>query len=281
MIRNLARRALNALLHPEIRLQADFPWGMATMAKQYGIATALYFLGNLIPLVLFFGGLVVLARINPELANALIKEPGRIEVGMVIAGFVCGFGLELWYIRRCFHKDGLTLRKTLGLNLDSLGGSWWAAIWRALTCLALVFAIEVLYGLLPLPAPRDPAGQFLHTLTGWGFLAMAPIVVVGAALFEELVFRGFLFNMLRTSFRKGRFQRCLRTAKAADYAAIVVSGAVFAGFHLTLTGFPLLFILGMVLAALYRRTGSLIPSMILHGLNNLVALLFLYFSMHS
>ena len=59
---------------------------------------------------------------------------------------------------------------------------------------------------------------------------------------------------------------------------MAVSAAAFAGVHMTLTGFPGLFIMGVVLAALYRRSGTLICPMLLHGLNNLTAVIMIFLS---
>jgi membrane protease YdiL (CAAX protease family) len=58
-------------------------------------------------------------------------------------------------------------------------------------------------------------------------------------------------------------------------AAALISGAIFGALHLT-TGalvVPPLIAFGFFLALLYERTGSILPGMILHMLNNAVALL--------
>src|SRR5262249_6696049 len=109
----------------------------------------------------------------------------------------------------------------------------------------------------------------------------AALAAVGAPLFEELIFRGFLFNACRTSFQKGRLGKIFRSERSAAYAAMVVSAAAFAGAHMTLSGFPALFLMGIVLAALYRRSGTLICPMLLHGLNNLTAVILIYLSQAS
>jgi hypothetical protein len=97
---------------------------------------------------------------------------------------------------------------------------------------------------------RDSALAF----AGAGFL-----VCVVAPVAEELFFRGFVFGGLR---------------RHGFWPAAIVSGAVFGLAHVL--GSPLGFIvplafLGMVLAFLYERTGSLYPPMALHALNNSIA----------
>jgi membrane protease YdiL (CAAX protease family) len=58
-------------------------------------------------------------------------------------------------------------------------------------------------------------------------------------------------------------------------AAALLSGLIFGGLHgLTgLTAVPPLIVFGFLLALLYERTGSIVPGILLHMLNNAVALL--------
>jgi membrane protease YdiL (CAAX protease family) len=57
--------------------------------------------------------------------------------------------------------------------------------------------------------------------------------------------------------------------------AALISGAIFGGLHAItgITAVPPLIIFGVVLALLYEKTGSILPGVILHALNNTVALL--------
>lgn len=91
------------------------------------------------------------------------------------------------------------------------------------------------------------------------FAGAALLVCVVAPLAEELFFRGFLFGALR---RRGLV------------VAAGVSGLAFGLAHLG--GSPVGFIvplalLGILLALLYERTGSLYPPIALHALNNSIA----------
>lgn len=277
MFRNFSLRVWNSIVNPEVRLKADFPWGFGTMAKQYLIASLLYIVGSLIPLALLTGVLAVLAATNPEMLNGIIGGktlPMWLIVVPTVSSFFCGFGLELWYIARCFRKQGLSLRESMALNLKSLGGSWFKAFAWAVGGFVVVAVIQQILGHL-LPAPHSPAGEFARQLNGWGLAAFAVMAVIGAPVLEELVFRGFLFNVCRTSFRKGWFVKVFRTERVADYAAIAVSAFVFAAGHLSVSAIPFLFVTGVVLAAIYRRSGSLVVPMLLHGINNLVVTLVL------
>jgi membrane protease YdiL (CAAX protease family) len=87
------------------------------------------------------------------------------------------------------------------------------------------------------------------------------LIVVAAPVSEEVCFRGMLFGGLR--------ERLPRVGAA------LLSGLIFGGLH-ALTGVsavPPLIVFGFLLSLLYERTGSIVPGIILHMLNNSVALL--------
>ncbi|OQW30096.1 MAG: hypothetical protein A4E19_11110 [Nitrospira sp. SG-bin1] len=81
--------------------------------------------------------------------------------------------------------------------------------------------------------------------------------VVFAPFFEELAFRGLLFAMLRRRF--------------AFLPAAAISTSLFALAHgYSLIGFLSVFWSGFLWAWIYERTGSLIPGMAAHAVNNLL-----------
>lgn len=93
----------------------------------------------------------------------------------------------------------------------------------------------------------------------YAFIAAAFLTTVMAPVAEELFFRGFVFGGLR---------------KHGVIVAAGVSGLAFGGAHVASS--PIGFIvplaaLGIILALLYERTGSLYPPIALHALNNAIA----------
>jgi membrane protease YdiL (CAAX protease family) len=90
----------------------------------------------------------------------------------------------------------------------------------------------------------------------------AAILIVGAAPFaEEVFFRGFIFGGLRN--------------RLSFPVAAVASALIFGLFHYTGPGslgvIPQLAFLGLALAWLYEETGSVLPGMAVHALNNALA----------
>jgi membrane protease YdiL (CAAX protease family) len=86
------------------------------------------------------------------------------------------------------------------------------------------------------------------------------LIAIAAPISEEVFFRGMLFGGLRR-----RMPRLLAAA---------ISALVFGGLH-AFTGIsavPPLIAFGFILALLYEKTGSIVPGILLHALNNSVAL---------
>jgi membrane protease YdiL (CAAX protease family) len=87
------------------------------------------------------------------------------------------------------------------------------------------------------------------------------LIAVAAPISEEVCFRGMLFGGLRT--------------RLPRLAAALICGLVFGGLH-ALTGIsavPPLIAFGFILALLYEKTGSIVPGILLHMLNNSIALI--------
>jgi membrane protease YdiL (CAAX protease family) len=92
-------------------------------------------------------------------------------------------------------------------------------------------------------------------------IAVAFLVTLVAPIAEELFFRGFCFTAVR---------RALGVAGSA-----IVTGVIFGLIHAGGTEPEFLVplgVLGALLCLLYWRTGSIVPCMVLHAINNSIAL---------
>jgi uncharacterized protein len=84
--------------------------------------------------------------------------------------------------------------------------------------------------------------------------------VLFAPIFEEIAFRGLLYAALRR--------------RLAFFPAAIISAGLFAFAHgYSLIGFVSVFWSGFLWAWIYERTGSLIPGMVAHAMNNLLVCL--------
>lgn len=275
MIGNLFWRSWNAIFHPVARLKTDFPWDIAKSAKAYGMALLVYILATTVSSVAIVALVALTAFYDLDLPLRIMEgHKTSFLVAASIVSFLCGFSAEVWYLKRQLGKDKLSLRKIVGWNLDSLNGSVWSAVWRGVVAWLVIIGLDRVVSLIPMPAVYDPAADFLKSLSGWQLYAMAALVVLGP-IFEELIFRGFLYNMTRSAISKNGTTRRVM----ADIVAIVVSSAMFALMHLNLSGFIAYFVAGAVLAESYRRSGSLWVPIIAHCLNNATAVILVLMSL--
>ena len=125
--------------------------------------------------------------------------------------------------------------------------------WVTLAALGTLIPSEVFLEFVPLP---DWSGDSLTGMMAsrWGYLA----ICIFAPLVEELVFRGAILRVLLDAMR-------------SHWVAIVLSALIFSIIHFNPIQMPHAFFLGLLLGWMYYRTGSIIPGIMLHWVNNSVA----------
>lgn len=126
-----------------------------------------------------------------------------------------------------------------------------------LVSVVLIFAAMYVLNLLIEQAgiPNTMEDTFITmSRNPFGFLSIALL----APILEEMLFRGAI---------EGRLLRTWQN----PWAAIVVSSLIFGVVHMNPAQIPFAFLLGMMFGWLYYRTGSLLPGIVGHVLNNSVA----------
>jgi membrane protease YdiL (CAAX protease family) len=111
--------------------------------------------------------------------------------------------------------------------------------------------VSALLTVLGQPPPVGPAEQAIAMLDPW---LVVVAIVFFAPVAEELFFRGIVFNAW------------LR--EAGRVWAYVGSAALFAVIHLSLASLLPIFLLGLALAWVYQRTGSLLAPIVMHATVN-------------
>ena len=150
-----------------------------------------------------------------------------------------------------FH-NGLAVDST---NFGRLGGVKMAFIVSGMT-IATAFAAEPISSLLPeMPEWFE---QIMSGLTGGNFILSFICVSIFAPLFEEWLCRGIVLRGLLTTMRPA--------------SAIAVSAAFFAVLHMNPWQALPAFLLGVVFGYVYYKTGSLKLTMLMHFVNNTMAL---------
>lgn len=133
--------------------------------------------------------------------------------------------------------------------------------------LGISFCSMMIWGLILLPfgiQAQEPVVPLFGDGVN-GFISVFIVAAIIAPIVEEIVFRGFLFAGLAKRYHLG--------------IAVGVSGGIFGGIHLQLFAFPILFLLGVLLALLYKQTGSLWAPILMHFCINAIAVIAQYVAM--
>ena len=113
---------------------------------------------------------------------------------------------------------------------------------------------------IPAPDYIVDMSSLMHPETVAGFIVFILAVIVVAPFGEEILFRGFLQQFLEKHWKDST-------------KAVLITSLFFAMIHLNPYWMIQIYFLGLILGFLAWRTGSVIPSLILHGLNNAMAII--------
>ena len=141
-----------------------------------------------------------------------------------------------------------------------------SAMWLPAITLSIGLSATAVYALLAQALGIDilVPDQNLEEIAALDGIARVPtFVIVGllAPFAEEVFFRGFLLAAL--------------VKMVGGLRGALVSSALFSAAHLNLSTLVPIFVMGMLLAWLYLRTGSIWPPFVAHAAQNLLALIFL------
>lgn len=220
---------------------ARFPYsnwgpGMAVLGVILAVGTGLV-LGS-------FG-----AAIGGQEPNGDVTTLGNVlaQLGLVI-GFVM---VPMAIVAQRGAESVRVILSRLGVRRFELSALKWMG-----AAVGAYLAFAILYSALILQPEQEDIAESFGSVP-----VQVLLIVFAAAISEELCFRGFLFGGLRE--------------KLPRVSAALLSGVVFGALHAVtgISAVPPLIAFGFVLALLYEKTGSIVPAILLHMLNNSVALL--------
>jgi membrane protease YdiL (CAAX protease family) len=257
--RGLLHHGIKELFNSSSKLEHYMDVDLKTFARRFGIGTILYIAGSLIPAMII---LILSDHIHLHVTGAK-----TMFVLTVVASFICGFGWQLLYLNKCANAGELTLKEIIIRSFAGFRTNWkkplvYACIGILISSL-LDVAITQLLGL----KSNQVAARLAAHLQGLDLIMFAVLAAVIAPLVEETLFRGYVFNALRSAFRRTKFAG----GKKADPSATLLSAALFAGMHMEPSAFIQLFVFGILLAEVYRRSGTIASPMLMHAINNSVA----------
>lgn len=133
---------------------------------------------------------------------------------------------------------------------------WAVLFWCAIAALGTIIPSLWLQEKMPLPNIME--NEFTAILSSpWGY----PTICIFAPVVEELIFRGAVLRALMEGFGNTK----------NHWLPIFISALLFALIHINPAQMPHAFLLGLLLGWMYVRTGSIIPGIMVHWVNNTVA----------
>ena len=138
-----------------------------------------------------------------------------------------------------------------------LSKPWGTLLWVALFSLGTIIPLSFLYEQLGIEMDENTQQIFSSLMKEpWGYVAVGIL----APLAEEVVFRGAILRTLLGIM-----------SKKNHWVAIMISAAIFGIVHANLAQFINALLMGLLLGWMYYRTGSLVPGILLHWVNNTMA----------
>ena len=195
---------------------------------------------------------------NPVEVSILSDEKTIISPIESAVSYLITVPLQIWFIFWLLRRRKIDLSKNLGLyhfNGNALIYSLVAYLILYLVLTAYSYAFQI-----------SPPEEFIKLMQATPFVLNFLMVVIGAPIVEELLFRGFLFSQLKTT-------------KLGINGSIILTSLIWTSIHLQYDLFLLIpiFLLGLLLGYLMHKYNSLYLVIIVHAVHNLQATLFIEF----
>lgn len=228
------------------RLFSRRPQPPGALEPRIGVSDALMAYAIVFPLSYFIGALA--PRTSPLLGLSIQQWGAILGVPLAIA-WLARLDLRQTFLVRPARPLAL-----LGMFLALLGG-------MGLIRLYAVFQEQWL------PTPDLLGKDFSRLIADASHGSLLLLLFLGAfspAICEEMFFRGFILSGLRSRLSK--------------WQSLIISALLFGAMHMLIYQFVPTALLGLLLAWIAWETGSLLPGIVFHFLNNAVALTWLHFS---
>jgi membrane protease YdiL (CAAX protease family) len=191
----------------------------------------------------FTARLEELAGSPPGLAVAAVISAGGLGLAAVVGALL---SREPWRQRLRLTGRGVTVGRVALVVLGLLGVS------QALDSLVSLLGLQG-WGAL------EHINRVIARASGGWLVVLTLAVALGPGVAEEMFFRGFMQTRLAQAFRPA--------------AAIAITAACFGLMHFDLVHTPVAAALGVFMGWAAERTGTIVPVMVAHVVNNMVAVL--------
>lgn len=195
---------------------------------------------------------------NPVEVSIFSDEKTIISPVESAVSYLITVPLQIWFILWLLRRRKINLSKNLGLNHFNRN----ALVYSLIAYLTLYLALTIWSFVFQISPPEE----FIKLMKATPFVLNFLMVVIGAPIVEELLFRGFLFSQLKTT-------------KLGINGSILLTSLIWTSIHLQYDLFHLIpiFLLGILLGYLMQKYNSLYLVIIIHAVHNLLATLFIEF----
>ena len=191
-----------------------------------------------------------------DLNEHLLMLAGTLWVDLLIFFFI--LYIVIGQAKGTLAHLGLTWRRFFRNVATGILGYFSALPVLFATLLTVLAATQI----LKYEPPPQPIQEIFFMEKGGTLLVASILAALLGPFFEELFFRGFLYNTLKK--------------RVSPITALWVTSAFFAGVHANLFGFFPIMMLSALLTLLYEKTGSLVSSITVHVLHNSLMIGFLF-----
>lgn len=160
-------------------------------------------------------------------------------------------------------RSGLLGRPNLSLRLSELPKLVLRGVWVGIGLLILSATVQLGLREVGVVQTQLQAFAWIRNVSSLEFVLLLIMAAGLAPIAEEFFFRGYVF---------GSYARRYSPATAG-----VLSSLLFAALHFNLAALAPILVMGVALAWLYNVSGSLVPGIVAHGVNNAAAMAVLYF----
>lgn len=187
------------------------------------------------------------------------NEPNA-AIGLVVGTLVqqTVMILAIWWLAGL--KGG---ERTAVLALGPPRQGWWSYVEAAILVLVAAASMSSIIQAIDPGLVRKDLNRFGEIISSSYWWAMFPMVGIGAPLWEEFAFRGFLLSALGQS-------------PLGVIGGAILLSAIWAGVHAySMAGMLQVFVIGLVFSAILIRSGSLRVPIVIHAAYNILVTAFL------
>lgn len=163
-----------------------------------------------------------------------------------------------------------SLRKWYPLSFEYIKTRPWVTLyWTLIMSLGMIIPATLLEQLIPEAMTQDILNMSQLLSTPWAIVALC----IMAPIAEEVVCRGAIQTALVQAFSVSRMSdnSFLATPVRRRWMPLILTALIFSAIHGNPAQMPHAFLIGLLLSWLAYRSGSIIPGILMHTINNSTA----------